>query len=69
MTEISEMDYKEFLEMIKKQQSEIDNLMFRVMMLEDIQNRNDIQKAQAKEQEKHFNRVWSENWENECLNG
>lgn len=60
---------EELVSIIEKQQKEIDNLLLRVSVLEASETSRDIQKAEAKKREKYSTKVFSENWENESLNG
>lgn len=60
---------EELVSIIEKQQKEIDNLLLRVSVLEASETNRDIQKAEAKKREKYSTKVFSENWENESLNG
>lgn len=62
-------DYKTLVSIIEKQQKEIDNLLLRVSVLEASETSRDIQKEEAKKREKYSSKVFSENWENESLNG
>lgn len=60
---------EELVRIIEKQQKEIDNLLLRVSVLEASETSRDIQKEEAKKREKYSSKVFSENWENESLNG